>query len=77
MAPNLRQRLAALSLASSFPSPPLGVSGPNPLGGHRKSFVPPWKRGSSDVTGGAEPGERDKVQEVMGKLIFQAGVDYE
>lgn len=76
MAPNLRQRLAALSLAPSFPSPPLGVSGPSPLGGRKKSFVPPWKRGSSDVTGGAES-ERDRVQEVMGKLIFQAGVDYE
>jgi hypothetical protein len=26
---------------------------------------------------GAEQGARDKVQDVMGKLIFQAGVDYE
>lgn len=60
MPPNLRQRLAALSL----------VSGP------RKSFVPPWKRGSSHVPGN-EPGERERVKELMGKVIFQAGVDYE
>ncbi|KAL4072880.1 hypothetical protein V8B97DRAFT_2023198 [Scleroderma yunnanense] len=76
MAPNLRQRLAALSLAPSFPSTPLGVSGPNPLGSQRKLFVPPWKRGNPDVTC-TEQDERNKVQEVMGKVIFQAGVDYE
>ncbi|KAI6023330.1 Rho GTPase activation protein [Pisolithus marmoratus] len=76
MPPSLRQRLAALSLAPSFPSTPLGTAGPNSLTGSRKSFVPPWKRGSSHVAGN-EPGEKERVKELMGKVIFQAGVDYE
>ncbi|KAI6122637.1 hypothetical protein EDD16DRAFT_746097 [Pisolithus croceorrhizus] len=76
MPPNLRQRLAALSLAPSFPSTPLGATGPNSLNGPRKSFVPPWKRGSSHATSN-ESGEKERVKELMGKVIFQAGVDYE
>ncbi|KIJ64597.1 hypothetical protein HYDPIDRAFT_28531 [Hydnomerulius pinastri MD-312] len=70
MPPNLKQRLAALSLAPSSPTSPLGTPG------LRKTFHPPWKRGSQDATGN-EPDARDRVQEVMGKVIFQAGVDYE
>ncbi|KAG6334840.1 hypothetical protein ID866_4245 [Astraeus odoratus] len=76
MPPNLKQRLATLALAPSFPSTPLGVAGPNAAIGQRKAFVPPWKRGNADVTGNG-PDEGDKLQEVMGKVIFQAGVDYE
>ncbi|KAF9240270.1 divergent CRAL/TRIO domain-containing protein [Melanogaster broomeanus] len=70
MPPNLKQRLAALSLAPSSPSLPLGTLSP------RRTFHPPWKRGSQDATG-YEPDARDRVQEVMGRFIFQAGVDYE
>ncbi|KAF9222995.1 Rho GTPase activation protein [Gyrodon lividus] len=70
MPPNLKQRLAALALAPSSPSSPLGTPG------LRKSFHPPWKRGSQDATA-SEPDARDRVQEVMRKVIFQAGVDYE
>ncbi|KAI6023782.1 hypothetical protein BKA83DRAFT_10750 [Pisolithus microcarpus] len=41
-----------------------------------RSFVPPWKRGSSHAASN-EPGEKERVKELMGKVIFQAGVDYE
>lgn len=76
MTPSLKQRLAALSLASSSPTSPLGSdSGPHSLISRRKIFNPPWKQ-NLDATGD-EPGARDKVQEVMGKVIFQAGVDFE
>ncbi|KAG0708429.1 hypothetical protein DFH29DRAFT_892451 [Suillus ampliporus] len=75
MAPSLKQRLAALSLAPSSPTPPLGSSsGYSPVS-RRKIFNPPWKR-HLDATGD-EPDARDKVQEVMGRVIFQAGVDFE
>lgn len=76
MPPTLKQRLAALSLAPSSPTPPLGSdSGPHSLISRRKVFNPPWKRAPGAT--GDEPGARDKVQEVMGKVIFQAGVDFE
>ncbi|KIJ17595.1 hypothetical protein PAXINDRAFT_167607 [Paxillus involutus ATCC 200175] len=70
MPPNLKQRLATLSLAPSSPSSPLGAPG------LRSTFRPLWKGSSQDATG-SESDARDKVQEVMGKVIFQAGVDYE
>ncbi|KAG2147407.1 uncharacterized protein EDB93DRAFT_1085572 [Suillus bovinus] len=73
MPPSLKQRLAALSLAASSPTSPLGSdSGPH---FRRKVFNPPWKHTPGAT--GHEPGARDKVQEVMGKVIFQAGVDFE
>ncbi|KAG9315980.1 Rho GTPase activation protein [Chiua virens] len=56
MPPNLKQRLATLSLA--------------PLLQH------PWKRGFQDPTS-AESDAHAKIQEVMNKVIFQAGVDFD
>ena len=76
MPPNtltLKQRLAALSLAPSSPTPPLGSDSHSLIS--RRKFNPPWKRAPGAT--GDEPGARDKVQEVMGKVIFQAGVDFE
>ncbi|KIK80190.1 hypothetical protein PAXRUDRAFT_833676 [Paxillus rubicundulus Ve08.2h10] len=70
MPPNLKQRLAALSLAPSSPSSPLGTPG------LRGTLRPPWKGSSQDATESVSDA-RDKVQEVMGRVIFQAGVDYE
>lgn len=76
MPPSLKQRLAALSLAQSSPTSPLGFdSNPHSPISRRKVFNPPWKRTPGAT--GDEPGARDKVQEVMGKVIFQAGVDFE
>lgn len=73
MPPTLKQRLAALSLAPSSPTPPLGSDSHSLIS--RRKFNPPWKRAPGAT--GDEPGARDKVQEVMGKVIFQAGVDFE
>ncbi|KAH0831853.1 Rho GTPase activation protein, partial [Lanmaoa asiatica] len=70
MPPNLKQRLAALSLAPSAPTSPLSAAN------LRKSFQHPWKRAFHDQTA-SELDARDRVQEIMGKVIFQAGVDYE
>lgn len=69
MPPNLKQRLAALSLAPSSPSKPLGAAS------LKKPFQH-WKRGFQDSPAG-DPDARDRVQDIMGKVIFQAGVDYE
>ncbi|KIK61692.1 hypothetical protein GYMLUDRAFT_243378 [Collybiopsis luxurians FD-317 M1] len=43
------------------------------------NYAPPWARKSSDSSTitNAESQGRDLVQEIMAKLIFQAGVDYE
>jgi Rho GTPase-activating protein 1 len=76
MSPSLKQRLAALSLASSSPTSPLDSSGHLSSISRRNIFNHPWKRSPLDATG-EESGARDKVQEVMGKVIFQAGVDFE
>ncbi|KAF8644758.1 hypothetical protein AX16_008291 [Volvariella volvacea WC 439] len=101
--PSLKQRLAALSLASqpSAPAPPDGnrpdqrlpaprssslsalsqaaPSSPTSPFGKRKTVinVTPWikrQQNQSQVGGGRE---YEKVQQVMMKLIFQAGVDFE
>ncbi|KAG8214398.1 Rho GTPase-activating protein [Butyriboletus roseoflavus] len=70
MPPNLKQRLAALSLASSSPTSPLSAAN------LKKPFQHPWKRTFLDPTA-SELDARDRVQDIMGKVIFQAGVDYE
>ncbi|KAH7915467.1 hypothetical protein BJ138DRAFT_1054822 [Hygrophoropsis aurantiaca] len=74
MPPSLKQKLAALSLAHSSPSS--FSSAPNSPTSRRKIFGATWKRSPFDATG-YEPDARDKVQSVMNKVIFQAGVDYE
>lgn len=100
---NLKQRLAALSLAQSSPSSPddakyqqarnldsRDFSHPPPItpNGKRKFFsTPNWVKKAQEE-GGAfnrerdiEPAYRDEekrlVQDVMSKMIFQAGVDFE
>ncbi|KAF8548337.1 Rho GTPase activation protein [Imleria badia] len=70
MPPNLKQRLAALSLAPSSPTSPLSAAN------LKKPFQHPWKRGFPGPTA-PEPDARDRVCEIMAKVIFQAGVDYE
>jgi Rho GTPase-activating protein 1 len=70
MPSNLKQRLAALSLAPSSPTSPLSAAN------LKKPFQHPWKRGFHDPTT-TEPDARDRVQDIMAKVIFQAGVDYE
>lgn len=85
MPPNpltLKQRLVALSAninspsgsrSHTFDSPP-----DSPVTSKRKMFFkPPFGRSStSDVAHGEYHGQ-ERIQEVMNRLIFQAGVDYE
>lgn len=83
MPPNalsLKQRLAALSNSPSSPTSPYGQEPPrSPLGTRRKPFFnPPWaKRQHETFVGNGAYGESEKVQQVMAKMIFQAGVDFE
>lgn len=74
---SLKQRLAALSLASSAPSSP--ISATSPVKSPRKfSFAPPWTRRQPEQSfAGQAVQSRDVVQDVMGKMLFQAGVDFE
>ncbi|TFK34785.1 CDC42 rho GTPase-activating protein [Crucibulum laeve] len=73
---NLKQRLTALSLAPSSPSSPHGTP-LSPSGMKRKFFNPPWTKRQQEPTSNIEYGEVEMVQEVMGRMIFQAGVDFE
>ncbi|KAJ6494155.1 CDC42 rho GTPase-activating protein [Mycena vulgaris] len=66
----LKQRLAALSLAQSSPA-----SGPPSPSSFKRKFTVPWRRQSSDEQ--VAPNGRDNVEEVMSRMIFQAGVDFE
>jgi len=96
---NLKQRLAALSIAQSAPSPPSNQNHlrhgnasdpsyqtPTSPNSKRKMFFnpPSWMKraglsgnfnGDNQYAYGAD--ERRMVQDVLAKMIFQAGVDYE
>ncbi|KAI0769114.1 Rho GTPase activation protein [Trametes elegans] len=81
MAPNpltLKQRLAALSATipsssrSSLDTPP-----DSPSGKRRMFFKSPLMKTNSLDLGPSEPHGQERIQEVMSRLIFQAGVDYE
>lgn len=75
MPPSLKQRLAALSIAPSSPSSPFGAD--IPKSPSRRKFNGPWAKRSADESTNDEQFTRDRVQDVMSKVIFQAGVDYE
>ncbi|KAI0667686.1 Rho GTPase activation protein [Trametes maxima] len=80
MPPNpltLKQRLAALS--ANLPSPSRSGDTPpdSPLGKRRPFFKPPFGKGSNNDVSASEPYGEERIQEVMNRLIFQAGVDYE
>lgn len=85
MPPNplsLKQRLAALSAninspsrSSSFDLPP-----ESPITSKRKAFFKQPFGKSSSIAPGVASGQyhgQERIQEVMNRLIFQAGVDYE
>ncbi|KAK7054514.1 hypothetical protein VNI00_003712 [Paramarasmius palmivorus] len=78
MAPNglsLKQRLTALSIAPSAPTSPLNYDHPTPSPRRKSFFSSPWS--SKRHAESAEQQEEEMLQEVMSKLIFQAGVDFE
>ncbi|KJA26142.1 hypothetical protein HYPSUDRAFT_133611 [Hypholoma sublateritium FD-334 SS-4] len=85
---NLKQRLTALSLAQSSPSDPSHPPPPITPNGKRKFFsTPNWIKKAQEEGGvfnrerDIEPMYRDEekrlAQDVMSKMIFQAGVDFE
>lgn len=74
---NLKQRLSALANVPSSPSSP-GVNSPNSPAAKRLNFLnAPW--GKRHGMGGAsiEQVAYEKVQDVMARMIWQAGVDFE
>jgi len=78
MPPNttLKQKLAALSLSPSSPATPYASSAqPRSPTRRRPLFAPPWKRQLDKVISG-EQQARD-LQDIMGRVVFQAGVDFE
>ena len=79
----LKQRLAALATATSLPATPYDAPPKSPGVDRRRAFFnPTWiKRPSVDgsLFGGEQSRDpaNDKLQEVMGRVIYQAGVDFE
>ncbi|CAK5266962.1 unnamed protein product, partial [Mycena citricolor] len=75
----LKQRLAALSLAQSSPSP--GPSSPPSASAFKRKFTAPWtakrQRPTEDYVAFSHTAGRDNVDDVLTRLIFQAGVDFE
>lgn len=79
----LKQRLAALATATSSPTAPYDAPPKSPGVDRRRAFFnPTWiKRPSGDGSLFGPESSRDpasdKLQEVMGRVIYQAGVDFE
>ncbi|KAF9643487.1 CDC42 rho GTPase-activating protein [Thelephora ganbajun] len=79
----LKQRLAALATATSSPTAPYDAPPKSPGVDRRRAFFnPTWiKRpgGDGSLFGGesSRGPANDKLQEVMGRMIYQAGVDFE
>jgi Rho GTPase-activating protein 1 len=76
----LKQRLAALSLTQSSPnaheSPRSSAGTWSPATAKRKLFNnPPWMK--SPTSPAPEFTDPEVVQEVLSRVIFQAGVDFE
>lgn len=68
----LKQRLAALASVPTSPSSSTGSA--RPAHGRKRSlFSPPWTRRGAPVELSASDEERDRVQDVMGRMIYQAG----
>lgn len=76
---SLKQRLAALSLSPSSPTSPHGfnISTSSSGGGKRRTFNPPWGRRSTGAVVDEQQDAQDRLEDVMSKMIFQAGVDFE
>jgi hypothetical protein len=75
----LKQRLAALTQnqeSSSSPSSPIDTSPKSPS--IKRRFTVPWvKRPPSQNSCRAEFVEEERLQLIISKMIYQAGVDYE
>ena len=73
----LKQRLAALTQSASSPQSPLDLSPRSPT--LKRRFNPPWGR-RPPAQNGHHHNEfigEDRLQFIITKMIYQAGVDYE
>lgn len=72
----LKQRLVALTQAPSSPPSPVDPSPKSPT--TKRKFIPPWVKRPNPQNGHHDEfiGE-DRLQLLISKLIYQAGVDYE
>ncbi|KAF5371987.1 hypothetical protein D9615_008144 [Tricholomella constricta] len=75
---SLKQRLAALSLSPSSPTSPHAQEPRSPFSPKRKTlFNPPWLKRPQHENNNIMGGDPGLLQEVMARMIFQAGVDFE
>jgi len=74
----LKQRLAALATATSSPTAPYDAPPKSPGADRRRAFFnSTWiKRPGGDGSLLSDP-TNDKLEEVMGRMIHQVGVDFE
>jgi Rho GTPase-activating protein 1 len=74
----LKQRLAALTQTPSSPPSPIDTSPKSPQAGPKRKFSASWTKRITPQTGfrGEFEGE-DRLQLIISKVIYQAGVDYE
>lgn len=73
---NFKQRLAALASAHGPTSHGADDAASSPTSSRRPLFTPiPRRRNTYD--GHTAGSSEDKLQEILGRVIFQAGVDYE
>lgn len=72
----LKQRLVALTQAPSSPTSSVEPSPKSPT--TKRKFIPPWVKRTNPQNGHHDEfiGE-DRLQLLISKLIYQAGVDYE
>ncbi len=71
---SLKQRLVALTQApsSSFPIDP-----PPKSPGLKRKFIPPWVKRTNSQNSDHDDFAEDRLQLLISKMIYQAGVDYE
>lgn len=75
---NLKQKLASLSQSTTSSSPFGNESPSSPATMKKKfNFNPPWVKRQQNPTGPGDYREEGTLQEVMSRMIFQAGVDFE
>jgi Rho GTPase-activating protein 1 len=71
----LKQRLAALAVS---PPSPTGPELPRSPGGKRRGFFnPSWVKRPQANGQTEERDAQDRIQHVMSRMIYQAGVDFE
>jgi Rho GTPase-activating protein 1 len=75
----LKQRLAALTQSPSSPQSPLDPSTPGPSPTSKRRFNAPWTKRTPAQNGrhDDEVIAEDRMQLIITRMIYQAGVDYE